>query len=221
MGETDSVVIEAVLTGTARPLGPDGQPSAISKRPVSGPRYVRLLGLAGDEQADLRVHGGPDKAVHHYPRDHYPDWIEALGPIDALESPGAFGENISTSGWTERDVCLGDRLRLGTALVELAQGRQPCWKQAAHLGAPTVVSAMVATGRTGWYYRVIEEGEISPGDRATLVERPIPQWPVSRLFRLIIGGEHKGQQTALRELAAFPVLADGWRRRAEWLARKR
>lgn len=214
----DMLVIDAVLTGTARPLGPSGEASAIAKTPVEGPRRVAHLGIAGDEQADRRVHGGRDKAIHHYPRDHYAAWQAALGQLPALQSAGAFGENISAAGWTESDVCLGDRFRLGTALVEIAQGRQPCWKQGAHLGAPGVVAAMVATGRTGWYYRVIEEGEVAAGDRLVLAGRPLPQWPVSRLFALLIGGGHKRERAALLDLSALAVLADGWRNRAARLA---
>lgn len=215
----DAIPIDAVLTGTPRPLGPERAPSAIGKRPVDGRVAVGLLGLSGDAQADLSVHGGPDKAIHHYPRDHYAGWIATLGARPLLSAPGGFGENISTSGWTEADVCLGDRFRLGTALVEIAQGRQPCWKQAAHLGAPQVVAAMVATGRTGWYYRVIEEGAVRAGDTLAMVERVLPQWPVSRLSALLIGGYHKSEQSALRELAGLDLLADGWRQRAARLAR--
>lgn len=210
----DTISIEAVLTGTAQPLGPKDEPSAIGKRPVDGPVTVGQLGLHGDEQADLRVHGGLDKAIHHYPRDHYAGWIASLGARPPLDASGAFGENISTSGWTEVDVCIGDRFRLGTALVEIAQGRQPCWKQAAFLGDPQVVATMVATGRTGWYYRVIEQGVVRVGDGLSLQERLFPEWTVARLFGLVIGGAHRGETAALSELAGMSVLADGWRARA-------
>ena len=210
--------IDALLTGTVRGFTPEGDTSAIAKQPVDGPHRIGFLGIEGDEQADLANHGGRDKAIHHYPRDHYPGWQGLLGDLPRLAAPGAFGENISTSGWNETDVCLGDRFRLGTALVEIAQGRQPCWKQSHHLSTNGVVKAMVATARTGWYYRVIEEGEVAAGDAIALVERPLPDWSVWRMFRLLIGGGHRGEQAALHDLSTIALLADGWRDRAARLA---
>jgi MOSC domain-containing protein YiiM len=119
--------IEALLVGQVAPFG--GSTSAIAKSAVNGERKITVIGIAGDEQADLTVHGGVDKAIHHYPRDHYPYWIANIGPEPLLMQAGAFGENISTTGFSEQHVCIGDRFRLGTALVEVSQGRSPCWKQ--------------------------------------------------------------------------------------------
>ncbi|MBA3666738.1 MAG: MOSC domain-containing protein [Sphingomonas sp.] len=211
--------VEALLTGRAVRFTERGERSAIAKAPVEGPRRVGWLGVEGDEQADLTVHGGRDKAIHHYPRDHYPGWQASIGPHPKFDAPGAFGENISTTGWTETEVCIGDRLRLGSALVEVSEGRQPCWKQAHHLGRPGIVAAMVKSGRSGWYYRVIEEGAVAAGDNIALVERVHSEWPVARVFGLIIGGKHKGQAAALRDLARVEQLAEGWRARAAKLAR--
>ncbi len=212
--------IETILTGKVDPdFAPGRDSSAIAKQPVAARLAVTRLGIAGDEQADLSVHGGVDKAIHHYSFDHYADWQREVGDLPQLGQAGAFGENISTSGWTEADVCLGDRFRMGTALVEIAQGRQPCWKQAHFLGVPNLVARMVKSGRTGWYYRVIEEGEVAAGDLLTLVDRPLAHWPVARLFKLLIGGGHRGQGLALRDLANCPVLAAEWRSRAAHFAR--
>ena len=210
--------IDALLTGRAVRFTAEGEASAIAKAAVEGPRRVGWMGIEGDQQADLTVHGGRDKAIHHYPRDHYPGWQASIGPLPQFDAPGAFGENISTRGWTEEDVCIGDRLRLGTALVEVAQGRQPCWKQAHHLGQPGIVAAMVRNGHTGWYYRVIEQGAVTAGDPVALVERVLPQWPVARVFCLLIGGKHRGEAAALRDLARVGQLAEGWRQRAAALA---
>lgn len=212
--------VQALLTGRAVIFTKEGETSAIGKAPVEGPRTVFFLGIEGDEQADRNVHGGPDKAIHHYPRDHYMRWRLELGPNPLLDQAGAFGENISTLGWKEEAVCIGDRFRLGTALVEIAQGRQPCWKQAHRLNAPTVVASMVATARTGWYYRVIEEGSVAAGDTLSLVGRVHPEWNVARVFGLLIGGRHKGEAGALRELAGMRELASGWRKRAGSLSGK-
>src|SRR5690606_2996352 len=123
------------------------------------------LGHEGDEQADRAVHGGPEKAIHHYARDHYDLWRAEIGDHPLLHRPGAFGENISTTGLSEEDVCIGDRYRLGTALVEVSQGRQPCWKVDHRFGGLAISAAMVRSRRTGWYYRVIEEGAVGAGDR--------------------------------------------------------
>ena len=212
-----SYTIDAILTGKTRRFRGE-ETSAIAKAPVDdGPRAVGFLGIAGDEQADLSVHGGTDKAIHHYPRDHYNWWSETLGEHDLLKAPGAFGENVSTEGLVEHEACIGDRYRLGSALVEISQGRQPCWKLGHRFGVATVPATVVTTRRSGWYYRVIEEGAVAAGDRLELVERPLPAWSVERVFGLLIGGGGKREPAALRDLAAMEVLATTWRARAEKL----
>ena len=205
-----TIVVDAVLTGKIVPFGPST--SAIEKAVVEDARAVTRLGIAGDAQADLSVHGGVDKAIHHYPRDHYPFW-QGLLPTAVLDRPGAFGENISTSGLTEDDVCIGDRYRLGSALVEIAQGRQPCWKQAHRLDDKRILATMIATTRCGWYYRVVEEGRVAAGDVLTLEARPHPEWTVARVITLLIGGG-KPDREALVQLGALTALASGWRLRA-------
>ncbi|MNZ42602.1 6-N-hydroxylaminopurine resistance protein [compost metagenome] len=120
--------LDAVLTGKAVAYTRPGSCSAIDKQLRTGELTVNELGLGGDEQGDLRVHGGKDKAIHHYPREHYALWAGELGAQTLLQAPGAFGENFSTYGCTEQTVCLGDRFRVGTALLEISQGRMPCWK---------------------------------------------------------------------------------------------
>src|SRR3546814_17642748 len=116
------LTIDALLTGKARRFGAKGEPSAIAKDCVRGPRAVGALGITGDEQADLTVHGGPDKAIHHYPRDHYPFWAETLCGNPLPAAPAALGENISTSGMINSTACLGARPRLGPALSTTPPG---------------------------------------------------------------------------------------------------
>ena len=212
-------VIESVLTGSVQNFA-DGETSAIAKSPVDGPRAVTWLGIDGDAQADLSVHGGPDKAIHHYPYDHYSYWRTALGAFPVLQQAGAFGENISTSGLTEDIACIGDRYRLGSAIVEIAQGRQPCWKQAHRLMSKTVVATMVRSRRCGWYYRVIEEGVVAAGDKLALIERPHPDWTVERVTGLLIAGDGKADPAAVQALSSLDVLAENWRKRAAKLARR-
>jgi MOSC domain-containing protein YiiM len=191
-----------------------GENSAIAKSAVIGPGKVGFLGLDCDEQADPRYHGGPDKALHHYPFDHYAHWAEIAPDQSLLSGPGAFGENISTLGLSEGDVCIGDQFRLGTALVEISQGRQPCWKQGVRISWNALPALMVKQRRSGWYYRVLETGEVQAGDILTLLERPCPEWTVSRVFGLLIAGDHRKDPSALQTLSTLPPLYDGWKQRA-------
>ena len=177
--------VDALLAGKARPYTRPGSMSAIDKHPLGGSVRIGGRGIAGDEQGDTRVHGGPDKAVHHYPFEHYATWRAELGGLPVLAAPGAFGENISTRGITEADVCLGDRFKLGTAVLEVSQGRQPCWKLNDRFGVKDMARRVQATGRTGWYYRVVKPGEARAGDMLRLTARPHPDWPLARLMRLL------------------------------------
>jgi len=213
--------VESLLVGRIAPLTDAGETSAIAKSAVAGRHAVTRLGIAGDAQADLSVHGGPDKAIHHYPRDHYDWWTQSIGARPVLGTAGAFGENISTTGLTEAEACIGDRFRLGSALVEICQGRQPCWKQAHRLSEKRTVAMMVKSGRTGWYYRVIEEGTIAAGDALTLLDRPHPAWSVARVTAMVVAGAERDDLAAWRALAALDVLAEGWRARAAQLGGQR
>lgn len=183
-------------------------PSAIGKTPISGPQQIDELGFLPDEQADLKYHGGVEKAIHHYASDHYQAWIsEGEMPVGTV--PAAFGENIATLGMTEWDVCIGDKLRLGTAVVQISQGRQPCWKVNEHTKNKRLAALFQRTSRTGWYYRVLEPGIAGVGDRVTLLERTQPGWSVARVTsaRLTKRVSRRHAET----LAVLPELADGWR----------
>lgn len=207
---TISTRIEHVLTGRVVPFGPHGEPSGIDKQCVEASVTVTRTGLSGDAQGDTRHHGGPEKAVHHYPRDHYAAW-RADHPELAwrLEAPGAFGENISTHGLTENDVCIGDVFRLGTAVVQVSQGRQPCWRLNLRFAEPAMARRVQKSGRTGWYYRVLEEGQVSPGDRLVQIGRPQPDWPLARLLHLLYRDTMNSD--ALAAIAGLSELAESWR----------
>jgi len=212
-----SMTVDALLTGIPVPFR-DSDYSAIAKQPVSGAVRIGWLGLAGDSVADPVHHGGWDKAIHLYPQDHYGWWRERKPGHPLLEKPGAFGENIASHGMTEEEVCLGDRFSLGSAVVEASHGRQPCWKLDHRFGARDVMATIVKTARCGIYFRVLREGEAEAGAMMELLERPLPQWSIARVFRLLIGGGHKGEPDAVRALADMPVLAEAWRERARKLA---
>lgn len=207
------IIVEDVLAGQVAPLGPRGMPSGIDKGPVVGRVHVGLEGLACDAQGDRKHHGGPEKALHHYARDHYATWIQEIGPRAVLNAPGAFGENLTTRGLTEESVAVGDTFRLGEALIQVSQGRQPCWKLNARFGAPDMALRVQRTGLTGWYYRVLEVGCIERGDELRLVDRLSPEWTLRRLWHTFYV-----DTLNLDELAAMcslAHLAGNWRKYAE------
>ena len=208
--------LDALLIGTPQVFHPTRGMSSMARRPAIGPVAVGPLGCAGDAVADPSVHGGPDKAVHFYPAEHYAAWAAELGDQPHLTGPGGFGENLSALDLTEDRVHIGDRFRIGTALVEVAQGRQPCWKLDHHFGRTTMAADVIRTGRGGFYFRVVEDGVIAAGDAIEQVERGPAEWTVARVFHLLIGGGHKSAagQAALADLAALEVMAAGWRQRA-------
>jgi MOSC domain-containing protein YiiM len=147
-----------VLVGSIKPLPNDERLSGMDKHPVSGPWRITKTGLVGDHQADLKNHGGIDKALHQYPRDHHEIWASEIGPHPLLGKAGAFGENLFTTGWTEANICIGDVVRFGSAVLQISQGRQPCWKLNKRFGLDEMAFAVQKTGRTGWYFRVLQEG---------------------------------------------------------------
>ena len=187
--------------------------TGIFKRPVSGPVRVHAAQLDGDGQADLVHHGGPDKAIHAYAVTHLSGWADELPAQAERFRPGAFGEILVIGGASEADVCLGDRWRIGSALVEVSQGRQPCWKLNLRFDVADMARRVQESGRTGWYFRVIEPGLIAAGDRGALVTRPHPAWTLNRTSHLFY--HDRMNRLALAELAQLPGLPDNWRRLAE------
>ncbi|MCJ1884199.1 MOSC domain-containing protein [Pseudomonas sp. LA21] len=207
-----SISLDTLLTGRAVPFTRPGSRSAIAKTPRQESLSITTLGLASDEQGDLRVHGGVEKAIHHYPREHYAQWSAELGEHPLLSRPGAFGENFSSHGWTEADVCLGDRIRAGTALLEVSQGRMPCWKLNDRFEVAQMALRVQESGRTGWYYRVLEEGSVAAGATLELVERRHADWPLQRLSAVLF--DKRVDADTLRQCLELP-LAPNWRRTLE------
>ncbi len=205
--------IAEVRIGEVGSLGPSAVPSGIDKKPAEGPLMARADGFDGDEHGDTRHHGGADKALHAYPATHYPAWSRDLPERAVRFHPGAFGENLVIEGVTEADLCLFDRYRLGGALVEVSQTRQPCWRLNLRFDLPDMARRVQETGRTGWYFRVITEGPIAAGDRADLMGRPNPDWPLTRVWRLLY--RDTSDHAALTAFAALPGLPESWRRMAE------
>ena len=180
--------------------------TAIDKTAVDGPVAVGPLGLAGDVQVDRRHHGGPDKAVCAYPSEHLPGWAERLRRD---LRPGAFGENLSTSGVTEEDACIGDRWRVGTVLLEITYPRTPCVKLAARHRHPHLIRLVRETGRSGWYLRVLEPGTLQAGDRLERVARPEPAVSLAEVNAMLRGDP--GADATARRLQAVDAAPAAWR----------
>jgi MOSC domain-containing protein YiiM len=199
----------AVRTGAAHfRESPRGEwRSAIEKHRISSPVHVTTEGIFGDEQADRQNHGGPEKAILAYSADHYPAWQTELGLSEF--APGALGENLEITGQSEPDVCVGDTYRLSGIIVQVSQPRQPCWKPAWLNGIPDLTKRIALSGRTGWYLRVLQEGQLEFPCDVELLERPHPAWTVDRANRLLY---HKAEgQSARLELADLPELSLAWR----------
>jgi MOSC domain-containing protein YiiM len=173
---TQSAHILGLFVGEPEHRWEGKDPSAIRKSRADGQLEVTKTGIAGDKQADLAVHGGPEKALHIYPSEHYATWRKDFPETDSTYVSGGFGENISSKGFTEEDLCIGDVFSVGSVRLQISQGRQPCWKLNLHTGNPGQAAAFQKTGKTGWYFRVLQTGTLETGDELSLIDRPCPDW---------------------------------------------
>jgi MOSC domain-containing protein YiiM len=203
----------SVQTGRAAPLGPDDVPSAFVKTARQGQVAVTRLGLEGDEQADLAVHGGPEKAVYAYAAAHYPQWASEFPQLAAQFGGGAMGENLTVAGLEESGICVGDVHQAGSALLQVCQPRQPCFKFALRHNNKYLPKAMVRNGFSGWYYRVLRVGQLQAGDILTLKDRPNPDFAFTRLVEIIYRG--KATTEEIHRMAELEGLASQWRSRAK------
>lgn len=200
---------EATLfLGGLRPLPPENRPTGIFKHELLMPTWLGREGLAGDAQADRRAHGGPEKALHQFPAAHYARLAESFPVARELLLPGSIGENLSVAGWDESNVCIGDRFRLGDAVIEVSQPRSPCWKIDARYGVEGMARWIEESGTTGWYFRVIEEGSVEPRCMFELIERRAPDVTVAKL--LSVWREHRPAPALLLTLAQTPGLSSNW-----------
>ncbi len=207
--------IESVQVGRVAPLGTrsGSVPSGFVKSVVHGPVRVAALGLEGDEQADLTVHGGPDKAVYFYPTEHYPSWRHDVPRHVQCLVAGAFGENITIRGLNEESVSIGDVMRVGTAEVQVTQPRQPCFKLGLRFNDNSLGRIMMQYGRTGWYVRVLTPGSLQAGNVLEVVRRPNPAWTISRFNDFIMN--RRDARDDFEELASLEGLAEVWKQAAE------
>lgn len=190
--------------------------TSIFKQPVAGPVAVLAEHLAGDGQADLRVHGGPDKAVYAYPQEHWDYWRQLLPTAQLV--PGAFGENLTTLGLLETEVRVGDCFQLGTAVLLAVQPRRPCVKLGIRLARPSIVREFELARRSGIYFRVQQPGTLQAGDVITLVQASPYAATIQDMVNCLAPGPH--DLGKVRALLATPYLSDSWRERLTALLAK-
>ena len=187
----------------------NGEPvsTGIFKEPIAGRVMMRTLNLDGDRQADLSVHGGPEKAVYVYPSEHYEFWKRELPNYDLPW--GMFGENFTTTGLLETEVNIGDKFRVGTAEVMVTQPRMPCYKLGIRFDRTDIIKRFLASERSGFYLSVVKEGEVGVGDEFELLEKNISAVRVVDVTRLY--SSEKENVDLMRRAIATEALPDSWR----------
>lgn len=187
------------------PLADSRKATAMDKQFSDGPLWLGPDGLQGDRIADRRFHGGPDRSLCHYPSQHYQYWSQRFPQLRSRLGLGAFGENLGSQALGEEQVCIGDLLRWGSALIQISQPRSPCIKLDKRHGVRGLARELSASGRTGWLYRTIEPGSVRPDDRLQLLDRSHPQISVAHLWRCFLD-QHLAEDS-LQQLAKLPSLA--------------
>lgn len=202
-----SAVIESINTGLPKKEIFQGIEitTGICKSPVSGPLYLKKTGFEGDGVADTRHHGGSDKAACVYSSGHYAYWEHILG----IKLPhAAFGENLTVSNMREEQVCIGDIFQAGTALVQVSQPRQPCRTLAARYGRNDLIKLVIDSGRTGFYFRVLQEGFVEKGATLVLKERELHHITVS--FANYVFHHNKRNYERISQILAVRALSASW-----------
>jgi MOSC domain-containing protein YiiM len=181
--------------------------TGIFKEPVTGRVMLRTLNLDGDRQADLTVHGGPEKAVYIYPSEHYAFWKQELPDMDLPW--GMFGENFTAEGILETETHIGDRFRIGAAELMVTQPRMPCYKLGIRFGRTDIIRRFLASERTGFYFSVLQEGEVAAGDEIQLIEKNTSGVRVVDVTRLY--GSEKDNVDLMQRAIATEALPESWR----------
>lgn len=198
----------SLFIGGVRPLPESGRPTGMYKQPVSGPLQLGPEGFIGDQQADRRVHGGPEKAVHLYPTRHYARLAAAFPEAAPLLVAGSLGENIATADLDENDVRLGEIWCLGSARLQVCQPRNPCWKIDERFASDGMAAFIAEHQLTGWYWRVLTPGSVAPGDE---LQRETPASAALTLAEAMrLWHSHRPPLADLQALADTPGIASQW-----------
>ncbi len=209
----------SLFIGGIRPLPESARPTGMYKQPATGPLELGREGFIGDQQADRRVHGGPEKAVHLYPARHYGKLAERFPEVAPQLVIGSLGENISTAELAESDVRIGDIWRLGSAELQVCQPRNPCWKIDERFACDGMAAFIAEQGLTGWYWRVITPGRVIPGDTLELVQAATGSFTLAEAMQC--WQAHRPALGDLEKLASSPGIAKNWQQkivsRVEWL----
>ncbi len=204
----DFAHVVSLNVGRAQPIqaGRGQVQTGFFKSPVRGRVSLRGHNLEGDQQADLRVHGGPYKAVYAYPSEHYTFWQDELARPDLLA--GAFGENLTTAGLSEETILIGDQFRIGSAILQVSQPRMPCFKLALRFERTDMIKKFWMSGRSGFYFSVLQEGELAAGDEIQKTADGPEKVTVGDILRLYKGEEWDGK---LRQRALASPLKGSWK----------
>lgn len=212
-------IVTQIFAGAVQAMPGDGRPTGIFKRAIEGEVEIGFEGIVCDAQADRRVHGGPEKAVHQFPARHYARFAQDFGEIAAAFVPGSMGENLSSADWAEEDVCIGDVFAFGTARLQLNQPRSPCWKIDARYGVDGLTQYVAKHGIAGWYYRVLQTGRAQAGDTLHLIDRNAD--PISLRVYWDLREAARPPLDLLQRLIDTPGLApdkrESWQQRLAWL----
>ena len=181
--------------------------TGIFKQPVAGPVELSTLNIDGDRQADLTVHGGPNKAVYGYPSEHYPFWREELPGVNLPW--GMFGENFTTTGLSEDELHIGDRFQIGSSIVMVRQPRMPCYKLAAKFRRDDIIDRFLVSGRSGFYFSVEQEGSVAVEDDFQLLKRNDPGITIAEMNHLLVRDRYN--HDLLRKAIATEALPADWR----------
>jgi MOSC domain-containing protein YiiM len=199
----------SLFIGQVQALPVSGRPTAIYKTQLEVPVELGVEGFAGDQHADLRAHGGSEKALHLYPSKHYAKLAAQFADASPLLVPGSMGENISTADLDEHDVRLGDVWQLGTALIQVCQPRNPCWKIDERFASDGMAVFIDQHLLTGWYWRVLQTGTVEPNDSLVLHEAASHAPTLQQA--MILWREHRPELDALSQLAETPGIAKVWK----------
>jgi MOSC domain-containing protein YiiM len=201
-------VIVSVNVGLPQDVAWQGRTvrTAIWKKPVMGRIFASRLNLDGDGQGDLGGHGGEQRAIMVYQLESYRYWANYLGRSDLVA--GIFGENLTAEGLADAEICIGDRFRIGGVVVEVSQPRDTCYRLGIRLERPEMPALLVTHRRPGFYFRVIQEGELGAGDRIEKLSDGPERMTVAEIDALLYSAEHPLE--ALRRAAHIPALSPGW-----------